>query len=275
MNIDAHQHFWKYTPAEYGWIGEEMSLLRRDFLPTDLRPNLAAAGIDGSIAVQARQIARETAWLLDLARQADEIRGVVGWIPLASADVRGELERFAADPLLKGVRHVVQDEPDENFILREDFNRGVAMLREFRLVYDILIFERHLPRAVAFVDRHPQQVFVLDHLAKPRIREGEMEPWRRNLFALAERENVYCKLSGLVTEADVQKPSYASLQPYMETVLEAFGPGRLMFGSDWPVCLHACPYATWLTWVREFIASLSPHEQARILGDTAAEAYNL
>jgi L-fuconolactonase len=275
MNIDAHQHFWRYNPAEYGWIDEGMSRIRRDFLPADLRENLLATGFDGSVAVQARQTLEETAWLLELAHDANVIRGVVGWVPLASDSARNELERFTADPFLKGVRHVVQDEPDDDFILGENFNRGVALLREFHLVYDILIFERHLPQAAAFVDRHPNQVFVLDHIAKPNIRAGQIEPWKRNIASLAERQNVYCKLSGLVTEADIENPSYEALLPCMETVLEAFGPGRLMFGSDWPVCLLACEYATWTGWVRDVISSLSPTEQSRILGDTAAEAYKL
>lgn len=275
MKIDAHQHFWKYNPAEYGWIDDSMARLRRDYLPEDLRENLCNTGFDGSIAVQARQCVEETAWLLALAREADIVRGVVGWVPLASDTVRRELERFAADPLLKGVRHVVQDEPDDDFILRDDFSRGVSLLREFRLVYDILIFERHLPQTITFVDRHPNQVFVLDHIAKPRILAGELEPWKRNITALAERRNVYCKLSGLVTEADVAHPSRETLLPYMEKVLEAFEPARLMFGSDWPVCLLACEYATWATWVHDFISKLSSAEQSRILGGTAVEAYNL
>jgi L-fuconolactonase len=275
MKIDAHQHFWKYSPVEYGWISDEMSSIRRDFLPDDLRENLTATGFDGSVAVQARQTLEETDWLLDLACETDVIRGVVGWVPLADESVCNELEHLANHPLLKGVRHVVQDEPDDNFILGEEFNRGVAMLREFDLVYDILIFERHLPKTIAFVDRHPEQVFVLDHIAKPKIRDAELEPWKQNITALAERRNVYCKLSGLVTEDDIANPSREALLPYMETVLEAFGPRRLMFGSDWPVCLLACEYATWVGWVRDFISSLSSSEQSQILGETAAEAYNL
>lgn len=277
MRIDAHQHFWKYQPEEYGWIGPEMTCLRRDFLPANLQPLLRRAGFDGSLAVQARQTLQETAWLLELARAENSgIRGVVGWVPLTSESVRADLERFASDqPLLKGVRHVVQDEPDDQFLLREDFNRGVSQLRAFGLVYDILIFERHLPAAIAFVDRHPNQVFVLDHIAKPRIAAGEKEPWRKHIRALAERPNVYCKLSGLVTEADIRRPSYEALVPYMETVLEAFGPRRLLFGSDWPVCLLACPYETWTEWVQRFLAPLSPEEQAYILGRTAAEVYRL
>lgn len=275
MKIDAHQHFWKYDPAEYGWIDDGMARLRRDFLPADLRGNLKAEGFDGSIAVQARQRPEETDWLLSLARDAEILRGVVGWVPLRTDSLRGELERLTGNPLLKGVRHVVQDEPDDGFILGEDFNRGVAMLCEFGLVYDLLIRERHLPQTIAFVDRHPGQVFVLDHIAKPKIRVGEIEPWKANITALAQRQNVFCKLSGLVTEGDVARPSYETLLPYMEIVLDAFGPARLMYGSDWPVCLQACAYATWATWVREFIATLSPSEQARILGDTAVEAYKL
>ena len=275
MKIDAHQHFWTFNPTEYRWIDETMPQLRRDFLPKHLRELLDAVGIDGSIAVQARQSTEETAWLLELAQWEDRIRGVVGWVELVADSVQCDLEHFAANPLLKGLRHVVQDEPNDDFLLRDDFNRGVSLLEEFDLTYDILIFERHLPQAIAFVDRHPNQVFVLDHIAKPRIRDGIHQPWKQNITALAERPNVYCKLSGLVTEANITRLSYDALIPYMETVLDAFSPHRLMFGSDWPVCTLACEYATWATWVQNFIAQLSSAEQARIFGLTAVEAYRL
>ena len=275
MIIDSHHHFWQYGPEQYGWISESMGVLRRDFLPDELLREATAAGVEGVVSVQARQTLGETRWLLELASQHDFIRGVVGWAPLADPDVAGQLELLAAAEKLKAIRHVVQDEPDDDFILGEDFNRGVAELRRFGLRYDILIFERHLPQATKFVDRHPNQVFVLDHVAKPRVRDGEMSPWRENLQELARRENVYCKLSGLVTEADWVRWSPSQLQPYVDVALEAFGPSRLMFGSDWPVCLLAAGYRDWVEIVTQMTSVLSPAEQRRVLGETAIEAYNL
>jgi L-fuconolactonase len=275
MRIDAHHHFWRYDPVEYAWISEAMPAIRRDFLPADLEAEIRAAGVDGAISVQARQSLDETRWLLELAHEHEFIRGVVGWAPLCEPAVREHLDELASEPTLKGIRHIVQDEPDDHFILRDDFNRGVAALKESQLVYDILIYERHLPQAMEFVDRHPQQIFVLDHLAKPRAKVHELEPWRTNIRRLAERPNVYCKLSGLATEADWQAWTELQLTPYLETVLEAFGPRRLMFGSDWPVCLLATTYRGWHDLVARFCSRLSVSEQARIFGETAAEAYQL
>jgi L-fuconolactonase len=273
--IDAHHHFWNYDPKQYGWISESMSVLRRDFGPDDLREEITNAGVDGVISVQARQSVEETRWLLDLATRNDFIRGVVGWVPLVDDNVSAWLERFASNPKLKAVRHVLQDEPDEHFILRDDFNRGVRALKRFGLRYDILIFERHLPNTIEFVDEHPSQVFILDHLGKPKIRAGIVEPWRQNLCTLARRPNVYCKLSGVVTEADWPAWTPAQLKPYFDTALAAFGPKRLMFGSDWPVCLVASTYRRWIDGVRDWAAPLSASEQDRIFGGTAIEAYGL
>ena len=275
MVIDSHHHFWRYNSVEYGWISEQMALLRRDYLPDDLEHEITAAGVDGAISVQARQSLAETDWLLNLADQHDFIKGVVGWAPLVSAGIRTDLERLANRKKLKAVRHVLQDEPDENYMLRDDFNRGVALLEEFGLVYDILIFERHLRQTIEFVDRHPAQIFVLDHIAKPRIRDAIISPWRENLKELARRSNVFCKLSGLVTEADHQSWTAEQLRPYMDAALEAFGTERLMFGSDWPVCLLACGYQRWSQIVSDWAASLTPAERGRVMGQTAIEAYNL
>jgi L-fuconolactonase len=275
MTIDAHHHFWRYHPDEFGWINDELAAIRRDFLPEHLCAEIGAAGVAGVISVQARQTVAETAWLLELAAQHDFIRGVVGWVPLAGPTVRADLERFAAAPKFRAVRHVLQGESDERFMLRADFNAGIQALREFGLAYDLLILDRQLPPTIEFVDRHPEQVFVLDHIAKPKIGLNQLSPWREEITRLAERPNVYCKLSGLVTEADFTAWTEEQLSPYLDTVLEAFGPRRLMFGSDWPVCLVACGYARWAALVREFIGDLSPAEQARILGGTAAEAYAL
>jgi L-fuconolactonase len=275
MRIDSHHHFWQYDPVEYDWISESMPVIRRDFLPGDLVPEIRAVGIDGVVSVQARQTLDETRWLLELANEHEFIRGVVGWVALADPNVRDDLSALAAEPKLRGIRHIVQGEPDDNFILRDDFNRGVTALKDFGLTYDVLIYERHLPQAAKFVDRHPQQVFVLDHLAKPRAKENLLEPWATNIRQMAQRENVFCKLSGLTTEADWNAWTEPKLLPYLETTLEAFGPHRLMFGSDWPVCLLASTYSAWQDLVARFCSRLTVAEQARIFGETAAEAYRL
>jgi len=274
MKIDAHQHFWKYSAAEYGWIDDQMSIIRRDFLPPDLEREIRNAGVDGVVSVQVRQTLEETRWLLTVAAQNDFVKGVVGWVPLTEPSIRDELDLLRSNPRLRAVRHVVQDEPD-GYLLRKDFNAGVSVLQEMGLAYDLLIHERQLPEATRFVDQHPYQVFVLDHLAKPRVKGDRLDPWRQRVRELARRENVYCKISGLVTEADFKAWTEAQLQPYLETVLEAFGPTRLMFGTDWPVCLVACPYGRWFEIVSRFAASLSSDEQASLFGQTAALAYGL
>jgi L-fuconolactonase len=274
MKIDAHHHFWKYSAAEYGWIDDTMSFLRRDFFPPDLEKEIREAGIDGVVTVQAQQTLAETSWLLRMAAQNSFIKGVVGWVPLTEPSVSKELESFAEEPRLRAVRHVIQSEPD-GFLLRKDFNSGVSILRQMGLAYDLLIHERQLPEAILFVDRHPQQVFVLDHLAKPRIKAQLLEPWRQNLRELARRENVFCKISGLVTEADFLTWTEGQLRPYFETALEAFGPDRLMFGTDWPVCLVACSYRQWCDIVDRLTTALSPAERAQIFGGTAERAYHL
>ena len=274
MKIDAHHHFWCYNTRDYGWISDEMAVLRRDFLPADLKSELERAGIDRVVSVQARQCIEETEWLLKLAEENDFIAGVVGWLPIASPEFPALLEKFAANPKLRAVRHVVQDEPDDRFILGEAFNRGISRLLSAHLAYDILIFERHLPYAIEFVKRHSEeQVFVLDHIAKPKIAAGEMQPWADNLRKLAAFPNVFCKLSGLVTEADIHNWTPDQLRPYVETVLDAFGPDRVMFGSDWPVCTCATTYSSWRGLVGEFISRLNEQEQAQIMGGTALKAY--
>jgi L-fuconolactonase len=273
--IDAHHHLWRYSADDYGWISPEMEVLRRDFVARDLDHELRGAGVDGSVVVQARQSVEETRWLLELAAEDEAIRGVVGWLPLTSAELPRVLREFADCGKLKGVRHVVQDEPDDDFILREDFNRGVAALLDTGLVYDILIHERHLPQAVRFVKRHPEQAFVLDHLAKPRIRDGILEPWRENLMRIAEHHNVSCKLSGLVTEADWGYWSLDDLRPYMDAALEAFGAERLMAGSDWPVCLLASGYGRWWGALREWAADMDEADREQIFGLTAKRVYRL
>jgi L-fuconolactonase len=274
MKIDAHHHMWKYGP-DYGWITPEMKVIRRDFLPEDLEPLMHHFGIDGTVAVQARQTLEETSWLLGLAEKHPLIRGVVGWVPLTDgAGVKRSLEKFAGNRRLRAVRHVVQDEPDPRYILRADFNEGIRALKEFGLRYDILIFERHLPAAIEFVDRHPNQTFILDHIAKPRIKEKILTPWDKNMRELAKRQNVYCKLSGMITEAD-PRWTPQDLQPYIDVVLSSFGPRRIMYGSDWPVMLLAGDYERWYRTVTVAISKLSQAEQDRIMGGTAAEAYGI
>lgn len=273
--IDAHHHFWQYNPAEFGWIDSTMSVLRRDFIPPDLVRQIQGTGVRGVISVQARQSLQETRWLLDLARQHSIIRGVVGWVPLTLPSVADYIEEFSSNPKLRAVRHVLQDEPDDRFMLGDEFNRGISTLKKFKLAYDILIFERHLPACIEFVDRHPEQVFILDHIAKPKIKAGEIEPWRKNIFELAKRHNVYCKISGMVTEADHKTWTPEKLRPYFDAVVEAFSPRRLMFGSDWPVCLLASDYPRWVQTVRDWAAGFSEAEKDRLFSDTAEEAYGL
>lgn len=275
IKLDAHQHFWRYEPEEYAWIDDTMEEIKRDFLPEHLDQELRTAEIDGSISVQARQTIEETAWLLELARDYDFIEGVVGWIPLTSLQCGKYLELYSLNPCFKGVRHVIQDEPDDEFILREDFNQGIRRLKEYELIYEILVYERQLPQTIQFVDRHPNQLFILDHIGKPRIQEGLHTPWRKNIQQLAERENVYCKLSGMVTEADDERWTAEQLTPCFEIVLEAFWPERIMFGSDWPVCLAAAEYQTWFDVVETWVSALSDHERRRILGETASEVYKI
>ncbi len=275
MIVDSHQHFWRYDPEAYDWIGDELAAIRRDFLPADLAREIAAAGVEAVVSVQARQTLVETRWLLELAEANEFIVGVVGWVPLVSPSVGDTLAELAANPRLRGVRHVLQGEADPDFAARPDFNRGLATLRRLGLAYDVLVYERQLPAAIALVDRHPDQVFVVDHVAKPRIRDGVLAPWRERMHELARRPNAFCKLSGMVTEADLRAWTRETLEPYAEVVLEAFGPSRVMFGSDWPVCLAACPYSRWLATVRELCAGLSAGERESVLGGTARNAYGL
>ena len=272
--IDAHHHLWRYSAAEYEWIDDTMVSIRRDFLSPDLATELANCGIDGTIAVQARQSLEETRWLLDLSRSFETIRGVVGWAPIASPDFESALNEFTGEPKLVGLRHVVQAEP-KGFLDGMDFNCGIRILRDTGLVYDLLVFERQLEETIRFVDRHPQQIFVLDHIAKPRIAYGEIEPWRTLICELSTRQNVRCKISGMVTEASWARWSIESLRPYLDTVVDAFGPHRLMAGSDWPVCLLATSYAGWWQVLREYFAEFSIEERALIFGATAMKTYNL
>lgn len=273
--IDTHHHLWNYNPVEFDWIDDEMAVIRQSFLPENLEQTLTGTGVDGVVTVQARQVLEETDWLLKLAGENEFMRGVVGWLPLADQSVKGELERLTDNAWLKGVRHVVQGEPDPAFILGKEFNRGIALLKDYQLVYDILIFEHQLPNTIRFVDQHPDQQFVLDHIAKPNIKDNALEPWASNLKELARRPNVSCKMSGMVTEADYKRWTPEQLQPYFDVVIDAFGPERLLFGSDWPVCLVASQYADWLRLVQQQISKLSSDEQEMISYKNAEKVYQL
>ena len=274
MTIDAHHHFWNYSAEEYGWLDDSMNCIRRDFLPCDLDQEIRRTGVDGVVSVQARTTLEETRWLLDLAGQNPFVRAVVGWVPLREERLPDELELLCENPTLRAVREVMQGQP-EGALLDKRFNEGVARLKDFGLAYDILIFENQLAEALAFVDRHPKQVFVLDHLAKPRIRDSVREPWASGIREIARRQNVFCKVSGMVTEADVRAWKPDQLRPYFDIVLEAFGPDRLMFGSDWPVCLPGVEYPSWLQIVRGWASELSAAEKSDLFGGSAIRAYKL
>lgn len=274
MRIDSHQHFWNYNPHDYGWMGGNTSL-KRNHLPVDLHPLITAEGIDGTVAVQARQTLEETRWLLDLADQYPFICGVVGWVDLCSPDLPRQLEQFAQHPKLVGVRYVVHDEPDDSFMLRPEFIHGISRLAEFGLTYDLLLFPRHLPVAVRLVEHFPEQPFVLDHIAKPLIKEGTLEPWASDLRRLAAFPNVFCKVSGMVTEADWSGWKPDDFTPYLDMVFDAFGVNRLMFGSDWPVCTLAASYSQVSALVKDYLQQFSPETQSKVLGENAVQFYQL
>ena len=242
MRIDSHQHFWNYDVDEYAWIGDGMEVLKQDFMPVDLEPLLNGTGMDGSIAVQARQTLDETRWLLNLAGESDIVKGVVGWVDLCSPDINAQLQEFSENPNFCGVRHILQSEPDDEYMLRQDFLGGISMLAEYNLIYEILIFPRHLPAAARLVEKLPEQSYVLDHIAKPQIRDSLRSPWEEDLRKLAEYPNVMCKVSGMVTEADWQDWKPEDFTLYLDIVFDAFGSDRIFFGSDWPVCLLAGSY---------------------------------
>lgn len=276
MKIDSHHHLWAINDTDYVWMGEAHAAIRRDFLSADLTAALGESGIDGSVAVQARQITGETDFLLAIAEANPRIKAVVGWVPLCENGGEPWLEKFAAHPKLSGVRHVVHDEPDDDFILRPDFNEGIRNLAKYGLVYDILIFWKHLPQTIRFADMHPCQPFVVDHIAKPRIAAGNFDTeWAAGIHELAKRKNVSCKVSGMLTEVRGEQWDIDLLRPYFETVYEAFGPQRVMFGSDWPVCLLRSSHAEWTKICAELTKSLGPAEQAAFWGGNAARVYQI
>src|SRR5262249_805139 len=275
MRIDSHVHFLVYNPHEHVWITDELGALKRTFLPRDLEPRLRGAGFDGCVAVEARQLPHENEWLLDLARSHVSIKGIVGWVDLCAHHVTARLEGLFVPPHFKGFPLVVIDEPCEGFLLRDDFQRGLAALGTLGFTYDLLIFPRHLPTAVQLVKRFPGQRFVLDHLGLPDIRAQQLAPWESGLKELAAYPNVYCKLSGLAYRADWQRRRPAEFAPYLDIALEMFGAGRLMVGSNWPVCTVAGAYEAVLAIVLDRVGTLSQNEQAQILGGTCSEFYRL
>jgi len=275
MKIDSHQHFWIYNPIEYGWISNDMEILRKNYLPDLLKTELPSIGFDGSLVVQARQSLEETQWLLDLAEQNNFIKGVVGWVDLCSPEIKEQLFQFSRHPKLVGVRHVIHDEADDNFILRKDFLQGIACLKEFGLTYDILVFPRHLPNTIEFVSQFPEHIFVLDHIAKPCIKDQKVSPWKEDIEKLARFKNVYCKLSGMVTEANVKNWKHEDLIPYLNIVFAAFGPNRLMIGSDWPVCKVAGTYKQVMDVILSYIETYPDEDKNKILGENVLNAYQL
>jgi L-fucono-1,5-lactonase len=275
MRLDTHQHFWRYDPAHHVWMTDAMDVLRRDYLPEELEPLLQASGFQSTVAVQAQQRIEETEWLLELADRHPFIRGVVGWVDLQSPRVGEALERLARHPKLVGVRHIVHDEPDDEFMLRPAFSDGIGRLREFGLTYDLLLFPRHLPVAVRLVEAFPDQSFVLDHIAKPFIRDGVFSPWEEDLRQLASHPNVFCKLSGMVTEARWKAWDAGQIHRYIDVVVDAFGADRLMIGSDWPVCTLSADYGSTMAVVVDYVERFAPDVREAILGENGARFYGL
>jgi L-fuconolactonase len=275
VKIDSHQHFWKFDPVRDSWIGDTMSLIQRDFMPEHLKPILDKHGIDGCIAVQADQSDAETEFLLGLADKRDFIKGVVGWIDLMAPDIGKRLENAGRSNKLKGFRHVLQGEPDRAQMLNPKFMEGIRALKRHDLTYDILIFPDQLGYTHQFVKTFSGQRFVIDHIAKPDVKNKNIERWENGIRAIAKHENVWCKISGMVTEADWQNWVLVDFKPYLDVVFEAFGPKRVMFGSDWPVCNVAGGYQQMLSVVKNYVSKLSDDEQAMFWGANATEFYKL
>lgn len=277
--IDAHHHVWDLSVRDQDWItGPELAPLRRNFGIEDVEPEARAAGVTGTVLVQTIAVAEETPEFLALAEESDLIAGVVGWTDLTRPDVADELARLTELPggrYLKGIRHQVQAEPDPEWLLREDVRRGLAAVAAAGLAYDLVVLPHQLSACVQAAERHPELTFVLDHLGKPPIASGALEPWATAVRALAALPNTTCKLSGMVTEADWKSWQPSDLAPYADTVLDAFGPSRLMFGSDWPVCVLAASYAEVAQTAGQLTEKLSEGEREEIFGSTATRVYRL
>lgn len=274
FTIDAHQHFWKYHVAKHGWIDDAMTVIRTNFLPADLEPVLLQHHIDGCIAVQADQTNDETSFLLQLAAENNFIKGIVGWVDLRAADIDEQLQYYKQFNAVKGFRHLLQGE-DPAFMLQPAFLNGIAALQQYQFTYDVLVFPKHLKAVLELVKKFPDQLFVIDHIAKPTIKAGLMDDWKKDIELLASFNNVYCKISGMVTEADYQHWKQADFTPYLDVVVNAFGSKRIMYGSDWPVCLVAASYEKMLAIVKEYFASFSLTEQQDFFGINAAVFYQL
>ncbi|WP_200911866.1 amidohydrolase [Pedobacter sp. Hv1] len=272
--IDSHQHFWQHHPVKDSWISDEMAVIKRDFLPVDLVPILKDNGINGCIAVQADQSEVETNFLLDLAKQNPFIKGVVGWVNLQNANINERLHYFSQFKQLKGWRHILQAEPD-GLMLKPEFLRGIKALTEFGYTYDILIHQHQLPEVIQLVDKCQNQAFVIDHCAKPAIKNNEIADWKSHIQSIAQHPNVYCKLSGLLTEADWKHWDEKQIFNYLDVVFESFGTERLMFGSDWPVLLLAGSYSQWKGLIQRYVQQLSQQEQQQIFNDNAYTFYKL
>ena len=275
MRIDAHQHFWKFDPVRDSWINDEMSVIQRDFLPHHLFPILAANNIDGCITVQSDQSEEENDFQLANAEKYDFIKGVVGWVDLESKDIEKRLDHYSQFKKLKGFRHVLQGEPQRDHMLRLDFMYGVSLLKKYNYTYDILIFPDQLRYTYQFVATFPTQPFVIDHIAKPSIKEQKMGDWKKEIFMVGSCENVYCKISGMVTEADWKHWKKEDFTPYLDIIVDAFGTDRIMFGSDWPVCLVAASYERMMEIVEDYFSSFSETEKAEIFGANAIKFYNI
>lgn len=275
MIIDAHQHFWKYNPARHSWINDDMAAIRRDFLPKELEQIYRHNDIDGCVAVQVDQTEADTEYMLAFTRMHDFIKGVVGWVDLQAPDVKERLEYFSTEEKVKGFRHIVQGESDPDFLLREPFCQGIGHLSSFNFTYDILVYHNQLPQVESFIRKFPNQPFIIDHIAKPAIAKQDINDWSKLMRSIAKHENVYCKLSGMVTEADYKNWTYDQIAPYIEVVLESFGTSRLVYGSDWPVCLVAASYEEQFGVVQKAIEKLPPAEKKKILGENAIRFYHI
>jgi L-fuconolactonase len=273
--IDSHQHFWKYHPVKDAWISDEMKIIQRDFLPEDLKPLLQENGIEGCIAVQADQSEEETLFLLELAKENDFIKGVVGWVDLQNENIKSRLDYFSQFKKLKGFRHIVQAEADGDFLLNENFCRGIAQLKHYNFTYDILILPKHLAVAFEFVKKFPNQKFVIDHLAKPNFKQTDFAEWEKGIRELASCPNVYCKVSGLVTEADWNNWTETDFTYCLNVVTKVFGIHRLLFGSDWPVCLLVANYQQTFQIVTNYFSEFSTTEQEQFWSENTIAFYNI